>query len=366
LTRVAFVAPLHFGSHAYVGGGERYPLNLARGIVAADPGVHVHLIAVGERPHVVSLQPRLHVHVLPMTLAGVNDFDHASSSLGDVLEDVDIVHVHQAFTRPSQLAILVGKLLGKPIVVTDHGALTNRVQDTVPYLELVDLFVFQSRFAARQITAGSRRAVIPGGVDSRFFRPPRDAVEREFVLFVGRLLPHKGIDRLLCALPREVPCVVAGRAYDDGYARYVRAIAAGRDVTFVEDADDFTLRDLYRRAWATVLPSVHRDAWGSVYRAPELMGLTALESMSCGTPAIVSSTAALPEFVHDGSTGFVFEGLAELAERALALSKGDLDSDELGRNARASVESDYSLDVVGERLWRAYLDVWQRETSCAS
>lgn len=353
-TRIALVTPMHFGAHAYVGGGERYPLNLARGLLAADPQVHVDLIGVGTPSRVFSPQPRLVVHVLPVAAQGSDPLDHVASGIGEVLEDADFVHVHQAFTRASQIAILVAKFLGKPLAVTDHGAITNQIERAVGYLDLVDLFIFQSEFAAAQVTGGRARVTIPGGVDDHFFRPAPQPVEREFVLFAGRLLPHKGIDRMLSALPADLPCVVVGRPYDPAYARYLKALAARRDVKFIYDADDLVLRDLYRHAWAAVLPSVHRDAWGGVYQSPELMGFTPLESMACGTPAIVSTAAALPEFVRDGETGFVFGGLAELAGRLEELSSGETSADELGGRARAVIEAEYSLTVVGERIRRAY------------
>jgi glycosyltransferase involved in cell wall biosynthesis len=364
--RVAFVTPLHFGSDSYVGGGERYPLNLARGLLATDPYVHVDVIGVGAASRVMSLQPRLDVHVLPLTLPGVDPLDHLSSSLGNALESADLVHIHQAFTRSSQVAILIAKLLGAPIALTDHGATTNQVARAVDYLSLVDLFVLQSQFAAGQLGVDGPQVTIPGGVDDRFFRPPPTPVTREFVLFAGRVLPHKGVDRLISALPRDLPCVVVGRHYNKQYARYVRALASSRDVTFIEDADDLALRDYYRRAWVTVLPSVHRDAWGNVYHAPELMGFTPLESMACGTPVIVSSAAALPEFVRDGETGYIIDGLAELTHRVQAFSSGDDDPDEFGRRARTLVEREYSVEAVGTAIWSAYQRLWFGGSLCAS
>jgi len=364
-TRVAVVAPLHFGPGAYVGGGERYPLNLARGLVAADPSVRVDLVAVGRPARVEALQPRLAVHVLEVTLPGRNEFDHVASSLVDVLEASDVVHVHQAFTRPSQVALLVAKFLGKPVVLTDHGAMTNTVEQVSGYLDLVDLVICQSRFAASQLRSAGRRVVVPGGVDDHFFRPAEKPTSRRHVLFVGRLLPHKGVDRLISALPPDLPLVVVGRPYEQRYARYVHALAATRDIRFVEDADDLALRSLYRQAWATVLPSVHRDAWGGVYPAPELMGLTALESMASGTPAVVSDAAALPEFVRDGETGFVFGSLSELRERLQALASGAVDPDAMGRRALGVVRAEYGLGVVGVRMWAAYTTIRER-AGCAS
>lgn len=354
----AFVTPKYFAADSYIGGGERYPLNLARGLLAADPRLAVEIIALGEPRH-TSIQPRLDLRVIPVSQRSPDPFEHVSDQIAEALESVALVHIHQAFVRPSQLAVLAAKFLGKPVVMTDHGAGLPLVDRAVQYLELVDLFVFQSRFAARRFVAQCGRGaephtIVPGGVDDRFFRPPSARVEREHILFVGRLLAHKGIDRLVCALPPDIPLVIAGRPYDPGYERYVRALAAGRNVRFVVDGDDFEIRDLYRRAWATVMPSVHVDAWGRVYEAPELMGFSALESMACGTPTLVSATAALPEFVRHGETGFVFTSLGELGDLARQFAGGALDANALGDAARGLVEAEYSVEIVGRRLLDAY------------
>jgi glycosyltransferase involved in cell wall biosynthesis len=352
--RIAFFTPMHFGADAYVGGGERYPLNLARGLVAADPGLEVEVLGMGPVARREALQPRLAVRVLPITAPAASPLDHLSGDLAGALEAADVVHVHQAFIRSSQVALLTAKFLGLPVALTDHGAMTNRTQDVVRHVDLADLVVFQSEFARGQVTVSTRSTVIPGGIDARFFRPAEAPVARRHVLFVGRLLPHKGVDLLLAALPRDVPLVVVGRPYDPGYAAYVRALAARRDVRFVHDADDLTVRELYRGALATVLFSTHHDAWGMTYEAPELMGMTGLESMACGTPAIVSRAGALAEFVEDGVTGFVCGSLGELAGRLEALADGRVSADALGATARRRVEERFGLDVVGARLAAAY------------
>ncbi len=90
-------------------------------------------------------------------------------------------------------------------------------------------------------------------------RPPACAPPRDRVLYVGRLLPHKGIEHLIDATPPELPLTVCGRAYHDGYFRRLQAAAVGKQVEFVTDADDATILDLYRRAWVNVLPSVYRE-----------------------------------------------------------------------------------------------------------
>ena len=79
----------------------------------------------------------------------------------------------------------------------------------------------------------------------------------------------------------------------------------GKRVTFRHDCDDAEIVRAYRRAACVVLPSVYRDCYGNESMVPELLGQTLIEGMSCGTPAICTAVASMPEVVADGVTGFV-------------------------------------------------------------
>src|SRR5215217_4465925 len=56
---------------------------------------------------------------------------------------------------------------------------------------------------------------------------------------------------------------------------------------------------------STGLPSVYRDREGGETPVPELLGQTLLEGMACGTPAVCTRVASLPEVVDDGVTGII-------------------------------------------------------------
>jgi len=84
------------------------------------------------------------------------------------------------------------------------------------------------------------------------------------------------------------------------------------DVPGVElvDVDDRgRLRDAYRGAWVTALPSVG-----------EAFGLVLVESMACGTPVVGRRAGAIPEVMHDDAVGRLFEGGE--SELAAALLEG--------------------------------------------
>ena len=226
-------------------------------------------------------------------------------------------------------------------------------------MDLVDRIIPQSDFGATVFRTKSPIRVIKGGVDGGFFTPPEHRPRRDRVLFVGRLLPHKGVDRIIDALPAELPLTISGYPYHPEYDRYLRERARGKQVefTFVRPGDggDEVIRDLYRRAWVNILPSVYHDCYGNSYSAPELMGLTLLEAMGCGTPAICSRVGGMPEFIRHGETGFIFDETEELAGYLRQLAGDPALVERMGREARRAVEQEFDLRVVGGRNWSRFM-----------
>ena len=72
-------------------------------------------------------------------------------SLPVVVTIHDLIHIHQAYTRQAEVAVILAKLHGKPICVTDHGGASSRIGVEFGSLDLVDRVVCQSEFAARML-----------------------------------------------------------------------------------------------------------------------------------------------------------------------------------------------------------------------
>jgi alpha-maltose-1-phosphate synthase len=352
---IAYLTPLYFDDHSCVGGGERYPLNLARGVVASSGGTYaVELVSFGSQPRLQLLDRGVTLRVLPAARQPRNPLDVLSWDLPEAFAQADLVHIHQAYTRCSEVGLLVAKQLGKPVCITDHGGFTSALGEQLGALELADRIIAYSDFGASLYRTRTPIVVIKGGVDASLFSPPADRPKRDRFLYVGRLLPHKGIDRLLSALPIDLPLTVCGRAYHDDYYRQLKASAEGKRVEFVVDADDAAIRDQYSRAWATILPSVYDDCYGNSYLAPELMGFTLLESLACGTPAIASRVGGMPEFILHGRTGFVFDEIDDLSAHLRTLAASPDLVEQMGRAGRLVVEREFDLRVAGARMRAVY------------
>jgi glycosyltransferase involved in cell wall biosynthesis len=356
LRNIAYLTPLYFDEKSNLGGGERYPLNLAIGVVHASRGsCRVELISYGPESFRTELQPGLSLRVLRAANRPVNPLDTTSWELPGAIDDADLVHLHMPFTRSNEFALIAAKQQHKPICVTDHGGKSSILGQNLDILQLVDHILPNSDFAASLLRIDTPITVIKGGVDGDRFSPaPGERALRDRVLFVGRFLPHKGIDQLIEAMPPDVLLTICGRPYDATYHAHLRERATGKKVEFVTDGDDAAILDLYRRAFALVLPSVYRDCYGTTHAAPELMGFTLLEAMACGTPAICSRVGGMPEYVRDGETGFVYDTVDELSARLQLLAADWTLADRMGRRARHVIEAEYDLKVAGRKTLDVY------------
>lgn len=355
---IAYLTPLYFGDESYVGGGERYPLNLAIGVVESSDGeFEVELLSYGPRSFQRTLHPGVRLRVMKATYNPPNALDTVSWELPDALGRADVIHLQQCYTRGAEVGIVLGKLLGKPICATDHGGPSSQLGQQFKSLDLIDRVICQSTFGANLTRTTTPVITIKGGVDGRQFTPPAPRPRRDRILCVARLLPHKGIDQLIRAVPPDIPLTCCGRPYHPEYFRYLKELAVGKRVEFITDASDADIRDLYGRAFVNVLPSQYQDCYGQVYLAPELMGLTLLEAMAVGTPVICSRVGAMPEFVRHGETGFVFDTLPQLTEQ-LTLLAGDPDlCDRMGAKARRTVDAEFDLRVCGTKLVAIYREL---------
>ncbi|MCA0327496.1 MAG: efflux RND transporter permease subunit [Proteobacteria bacterium] len=167
-----------------------------------------------------------------------------------------------------------------------------------------------------------------------------------------------GLNQALRALTPELPpglrLVVVGRIYDERYHALLLDMAQGKEVRFVHDADDARLVDLYRSAAVLVQASTARDIFGNVIEKPELMGLTTLEAMACGLPALVSDAGSLPELVPDARFGRVFASDDELAALLAEVAAGRWPAPGAARQAREHVVATHGMAAIGQRLAAAY------------
>jgi glycosyltransferase involved in cell wall biosynthesis len=221
-----------------------------------------------------------------------------AAALRRALSGYDIVVVHQALCPFGLFIAAHAKALRKRVYGLDHGGGEHPItRHTAEIGRVFDGFIAQSAFCANSFAdLDAPTRVSLGPVDTDWYTPGADGERTtDVVLAVGRLLPHKGIDRIIAALPEGLKLRAIGSRYDDAYFEHLTTLSAGKNVEFVEGLSDEEVRDEYRRVGLVVHASTHMDYLGRHYPKPELLGLAPLEALACGARVLVSNAGALPE-----------------------------------------------------------------------
>lgn len=350
--RVLHLSPTWFGKISVLGGGERFPLELAR---AMRERVPTRLVAFGG-PWTTADAAGFPIEVARTwrRLRG-REYDAIGPGFIPALLWADVIHCHQARTGLTALATLLARPLGKRVFVTDHGGGGVGWLRRARLGRWVHAHLAQSRFVVDTLPyMGRCTSIIHAGVDPRVFAPTAAKAPGQ-VVFVGRVLPHKGVEHVIRALPDGARLAVYGRPADPDYAAFLRREAEGRAVTFHEGADDRELVQALSRACVAVMPSVFDDYQGRRQHLPELLGLAALEAMACGTAVVVSQAGGLPEVVDPSYGAVVPPGDSAALRAALLPFTSDLDhSATCGARARERVLRDFTWSAVADRCLAAY------------
>lgn len=242
----------------------------------------------------------------------------------------DLIHAHWIVPAGS-IARFVGGVLRTPYVLTSHGA-DAFLLERWPLEHFKRMAVRRSaRFIAvsREIhtkygSLAPQSDVQPVGVDFSLWMQLTGsrAPERDQIVFVGRLVPKKGVDIAIRALA-ELP-VAALRIIGDGPLRadleaLVSELDLGQRVTFLGSLSRAEVAAEFRTATCIVIPSV-RAPDGDRDGTPTVLG----ESVAAGVPCIASDIAGLRDHVEDGMTGLLVpQGDVSALRTAMARLLGD-------------------------------------------
>ncbi len=232
-----------------------------------------------------------------------------------------------------------------------------------------DVVTYVSEYTRRRLQPALGRAAtmehLPSGVDPAVFRPaPRRRAElreryrlggRPVILCLSRLVPRKGQDMLIRALPsvrarvRDATLVVAG---DGPYLAQLRRLTARHDV---EDAVVFTGRVASdevaaHHSMADVFAMPCRTLGGGL--DVEGLGVVYLEASATGVPAIAGRSGGAPETVLHDESGLVVDGrrVAEVADAVVSVLGDPQRATAMGAAGRAWASTSWRWDVLGERL----------------
>jgi phosphatidylinositol alpha-1,6-mannosyltransferase len=279
------------------------------------------------------------------------------------------------FGAAAPLAVLGPSLGVGRVVASTHGhevgwsmlpvsrQALRRIGSTADVVTYVSKYT-RDRFAA----AFGRYAALeylPSGVDTQVYRPDPEGralvrkrhglSDRPTVVCVSRLVPRKGQDMLIRALPairRQVPdaalLVVGGGRDADRLAKLARDSGVAEDVIFTGSVSWEELPAHYVAGDVFAMPCRTRGGGLDV----EALGIVFLEASACGLPVVAGRSGGSPEAVREGVTGYVVDGrdVDSLADRIGGLL-ADLDAAAaMGQAGRDWISAQWRWEITADRL----------------
>ncbi len=338
-----------------MGGGERYSMYLAKGLAERPEISEVKIVSFANAVETAQISDKVVLDLVPPD-NGKLGHQALGMRILEKLRNSDIVHIQQCFSPISELLTSLAIFFGKKVFLTDHGARISRLGANAGLCALADGVISVSQFADSYFSRFETRAryVAPGGVPTEQFQPNFSPFGRDRLVFVGRILPHKGIDRVIRAIDRNVRFQVFGSVGNEKYFSDLKELSKGKSVEFILSADDAVVHNAVKKAFALILPSTYVDCYGGRHEAPELMGFTLLEAMAMATPVICSNVGGMPEFVDHGAAGFVFDTEDELKDAIRSLHGKPNIIQEFGRNGHRRVNAEFSSKRVSSNVASVY------------
>jgi phosphatidylinositol alpha-1,6-mannosyltransferase len=232
-----------------------------------------------------------------------------------------------------------------------------------------DVVTFVSRYTRSRFASAfgpaARLEYLPPGVDTDRFRPDSAARaelrgryrlgERPTVVCVSRLVPRKGQDALIKALPsirRRVDgaalVIVGGGPYLDALRKLANECGVAEHVTFTRGVPADELPAHHALADVFAMPCRTRGAGMDV----EGLGIVFLEASATGVPVIAGLSGGAPETVRHNKTGLVVDGRSvdEVAESVSELLSDRDRAAAMGAAGREWVTSQWRWDTLAARL----------------
>jgi glycosyltransferase involved in cell wall biosynthesis len=314
-------------------------------------------------------------------------FNKTLASMVDKIHS-DVYEAH-AVSGYGYLRALRKRRIDKPFIQTVHGVLAdeyeqllrtgsltlraklaNLLMQQLSNLEMesarnATLVVTVSKYSARRIGQfygidKEKIHVVPNGVDTQRFKPSEGCKplmheiglnSKLCVLFVGRLIPRKGLNYLVEAaslIVKEYSQTTFLIVGNGPQKRQMVSAVEKRNLlgnfVFLGDVSESVLPILYNCADVFVLPSIQ-----------EGQGIALLEAQASGKPVVAFDVGGVPEAVLTGKTGLLAEpDSSKLADATMKLLSSWTLRKKMGDMGRKFVTENFSWDSCAQKMLSVY------------
>ncbi|MFD1571297.1 glycosyltransferase family 4 protein [Halorubrum laminariae] len=277
----------------------------------------------------------------------------------------DIIHLHSHLYFTSNIGALLSKWADKPVVVTNHGLVSQTAPGWIQSIfnSTLGKFTFEAadvvlcytdtdRKRLEKKNIGTDLEVIHNGIDCTRFTP-NNGTSKKQILFVGRLKPGKGVDDLVQSFGElsedypgwELHIVGDGPLLPD-LKEEAEQLGVSSSVTFHGEVPNERLPHLYQTASIFTLPSYS-----------EGLPRTVLEAMACGTPVVTSELEQLQALVKDAGLTAPAGEPQKLASALANLVENPRMRREFGSIGRERVEENYSWEDTVRQTTEVYKEL---------
>jgi glycosyltransferase involved in cell wall biosynthesis len=371
-----------------VGGIARHCYGLAKALATLGNEVHIFTLDFPGTPAYEETPEGVKIHRVacelghPNFLTWVLLFNHfIEKRMADVSREMrfDVLHVHDWLTAPA--GITFKHSTSKPMVLTMHSTEHGRSGIHNPDSSTIDGIEWWATYEASKVitTSGPMKhevcghfklpwekvEIIPNAVDPSKYHGSidREAVRNRYgvqpheklILSVGRLVPQKGIEYLIQAVPNvawrhpEAKFVIVGEGWYRDHLQYLAGTTGQAwRINFTGFIPDQELIALTMSADVLVISSIY-----------EPFGIVALEGMAAGVPVVASQVGGLTEIIEHDKTGVLVyprnpDSIAWGIDHVLSnpeLAKW------LVQNAKKVVQKVYSWEAIAKKTVKLYKEV---------
>lgn len=252
----------------------------------------------------------------------------------------DLFHTH---CRPLSIVSFAVLKPNLPIIATIHDPLVDDAFRILPEFNRFKNLHFVALSHDQKSTFPNIKwaGVVNNGIDPTNW--PFNPNPKDYLLFVGRLIPEKGPDvAVQVAKTLGLPLRLYGSVYDHHKDFFNQKISPflNEKIQYFGVAPQTDLPEIYGNAQALLMPT----SWH------EPFGLVAIEAMATGTPVISLNNGSLKEIILDKKTGFLvenFKGIIDAVSLIPSLNRAD---------CRTIVEEKFNLKIVAQN----YLDIYNQ------
>jgi len=292
--------------------------------------------------------------------------------------NIDLIHTSTPLL--STLLFFIGKCLKRPLITSNFSYFLNRWQKILntyfkaKLFEIIELISYKLPYSClisvspKFIELVGRYGIktsmvhIPNAVDFEIFNPYVDSKNtrekylpsdgKYLISFIGRLVPQKGTDVLIKAIPHVNSFVnncmylIVGEGTHREKLENIAKKLSIKNIAFIGVIQYSEIPELISASDIIILPSLGAEG------SPRVI----LEAMACGKPVIATKIRGVEDLIIDGKTGVLVEegNVHQISEAVISLLRNKQNREEIGKNAYEFVKDKFAWKHVGNETLQIY------------